>query len=310
MLDFQPLTLERRRELLPYYRAFCGNSCQHSFVSSFCMRGKYGDQTALRDGALYVLRANCCDARSRVYLFPLCDLSDDAAVRRAVENVLDDARAHGCLVRFETILAEAAGQLERLFPWRFAIREERDYSEYLYTYEKLALLPGHEMASKRHDLNTFERDYGGRYTVRRIETAEQLDAIRKFQAWWKAEKSLRDDEDVQLELEDAAIRIGLEHFFELGLSGIVVAIDGHLAGYAYGAPLSETCYDVMIEKGDRTVADIYKILNRDLVRLCCGGMTYINREEDLGVPGLRKAKLSYKPDVLLRKFFAWEVRDA
>ncbi len=310
MLDFQPLTLERRDELLPYYHAFCGNSCQHSFVSSFCMRGKYGDQTAIRDGALYTLRASSCDANSRVYLFPLCDLSDDAAAGSAVEAVLADARAHGCLVRFETILSDAAETLERLFPGRFAIREERDYSEYLYTYEKLALLPGHEMASKRHDLNTFERDYGGRYTVRRIETAEQLDAIRQFQAWWKAEKDLRDDEDVQLELEDAAIGIGLEHFFELGLSGIVVTIDGHLAGYAYGAPLSETCYDVMIEKGDRTVADIYKILNRDLVRLCCGGMTYINREEDLGVPGLRKAKLSYKPDVLLRKFIAREVENA
>ena len=180
MLDFRPLTMERRDELLPYYHAFCGNSCQHSFVSSFCMRGKYGDQTAIRDGALYTLRASSGDANSRVYLFPLCDLSDDAAAGSAVENVLADARAHGCLVRFETILSGAAETLERLFPGRFAIREERDYSEYLYTYEKLALLPGHEMASKRHDLNTFERDYGGRYTVRRIETAEQLDAIRQF----------------------------------------------------------------------------------------------------------------------------------
>ena len=310
MLSFQPLSLTRRSETLPYYHAYCGNSCQHSFVSSYCMRGKYGDQTALYDGALYTLRALLCNQNRRVYLFPLCDLSDDAAVRRAVENVLEDAHAYGCSVSFETVIAEAAEKLERLFPGRFDIQENRDYSEYLYTYDKLALLPGHEMASKRHDLNTFERDYGGRYAVRRIETAEQLEEIRRFQAWWKAEKNLRDAEDVQLELEDAAIRIGLAEFFELGLSGIIVYIDWRVAGYAYGAALSETCYDVMIEKGDRSVADIYKILNRDLVRMCCGGMTYINREEDLGVPGLRKAKLSYKPDILLSKFIAREAQEA
>ena len=162
------------------------------------------------------------------------------------------------------------------------------------------------MASKRHDISTFERQYAGRYEVRRIRTEEQVEEIRPFQAWWKEMKMAR-QEDVQLALEDGAIRRGLDHFFEVGLSGILVYIDGRLSGYAYGAPLSDGCYDVMIEKGDRSVPDIYKILNRDLVRLCCGGTAWINREEDLGVEGLRRAKLSYKPDRLIRKF---SVREA
>ena len=309
MLHFEPLTLERKNELLPLYHANNRDSCQHSFVSSFCMRGKYGDQVAVEDGVLYTLRAHCQRPYERVYLFPLCDLDDDETVLRAVEAVLADAHGNGCAVSFETIVEPAAEALRRLFPGLFEIEEKRDYAEYLYTKEKLAFLAGHEMASKRHDLSTFERDYGGRYEVRPIRTPEQIEQIRQFQAWWKTEKQLR-EEDVQLELEDAAIRIGLEHFFELGLSGILVTIDGAIAGYTYGAPLSDTCYDVMIEKGDRRMTDIYKILNRDLVRQCCAGMTYINREEDLGVPGLRKAKLSYKPDRLLRKFVAKEVRMA
>ncbi len=306
MLCFQPLTLARRDELLPWYYAYGGRSCQHSFASSFCMSGKYGDQVALRDGFLYTLRSLRCDERERVYLFPLGDASDEDAARRAVENVLEDAHENGRAVRFETILPDAAELLSRLFPGRFEIEENRDYAEYLYTYDKLAFLPGHEMASKRHDLSTFERDYGGRYEVCRIETQEQIEQIKPFQAWWKAEKMQR-EEDVQLECEDAAIRVGLANFFELGLSGILVYIDGRLAGYAYGAQLSAECYDVIIEKGDRGAPDIYKVLNRDLVRLCCDGAAYINREEDVGVAGLRKAKLSYKPDLLLRKFVAREV---
>ena len=306
MLCFEPMTIAARSALEPYYHQYGEGSCQHSFVSSFCMSGKYGDQVCVLDGFLYTLRSGLCSATERVYLFPLGERNREDAFGRAVENVLLDAREHGCRLRFETVTESAAEFLLRLFPGRFLIEENRDCAEYLYTYEKLALLPGHGMASKRHDISTFERQYAGRYEVRRIRTEEQVEEIRPFQAWWKEMKMAR-QEDVQLALEDGAIRRGLDHFFELGLSGILVYIDGRLSGYAYGAPLSDGCYDVMIEKGDRSVPDIYKILNRDLVRLCCGGTAWINREEDLGVEGLRRAKLSYKPDRLIRKF---SVREA
>ena len=112
---------------------------------------------------------------------------------------------------------------------------------------------------------------------------------------------------MQLECENEAIQRGLDQFEALELTGIVVWIDDALAGYAYGAPVSPECYDVMIEKGDRRFPDIYRVLNRDLVRLCCGDYAWINREEDVGAPGLRKAKLSYKPDRLLEKYVAREV---
>ena len=107
-------------------------------------------------------------------------------------------------------------------------------------------------------------------------------------------------------------RTGLPTRFEscrgpVRLSGVLLEVDGKLAGYAYGAPLSDTHYDVIIEKGDRRIPDIYRILNRELVRMCCQGFTYINREEDVGVEGLRKAKLSYKPDCFIEKYLATEV---
>lgn len=308
MLCFEPLDIAKKNDLLPYYTQYGEGSCQHSFVSSFCMNGKYGDLVCVRDGFLYTLRSGLCGGEERAYLFPLGDGSREQAIRRAVENVLEDARAHGCRARFETVTESAAELLKRLFPGRFLAEEKRDYAEYVYSHDKLALLPGHAMASKRYDIATFEKQYAGRYAVRRIETPEQVDEIRPFQAWWKAMRMAR-EEDVQLEREDEAIQRGLTHFFELGLSGILIYIDGRLAGYAYGAPLSEDCYDVMIEKGDRGVPDIYRILNRDLVRLCCGGITWINREEDLGVEGLRRAKLSYKPDRLILKYTVREVTE-
>ena len=134
---------------------------------------------------------------------------------------------------------------------------------------------------------------------------EHLDSVRSFQREWLEEKE-HGEEDVQLELENEAIQRGLGCFEALGLSGICVYIDGKLRGYAYGAPLSADCYDVMIEKGDRCIPDIYRVLNRDLVRICCRDYAWINREEDVGVEGLRRAKLSYKPDLLLEKYIVKE----
>ena len=308
-LPFEPVSLDRKDALLPHYHLYSGRSCQHSFVSSYCMSGKYGDEICLADGFLYTHRSLQADENSRIYLFPLGDCTREEAVRRAVENVLEDAHSHGRNACFRTVTEQAAELLNRLFPGSFEIEENRAYAEYLYTHDKLALLPGHEMASKRHDLSTFEREFAGRYEVRVIKTREQVEEIRPFQAWWKAARMAR-EEDVQLEREDESIRKGLDAFFELGLSGIMVYIDGKLSGYAYGAPITFDSYDVMIEKGDRSAADIYKVLNRDLVRLCCEGITWINREEDLGVEGLRIAKESYKPDRMLKKYTVKEAGKA
>ena len=308
-MDFRPIELNMLPQLRPYYEAFGENSCQHSFVSSYCMSGKYGDQVCVRDGFLYTLRSLRGNEKERVYLFPLGDTGNADAAREAVNLVLEDARANGARVRFETVTERAADFLRAHFADRFVLTEERDFAEYLYTHDKLALLPGHEMASKRYDIHTFERDYGDRCEIRCIETREQIEEIARFQEWWMKEKT-EHEEDVQLECEHESILLGLEHFFELGLSGITVRIDGEMAGYAYGARLSDTGYDVMIEKGNRAFTDIYRVLNRDLVRLCCEGIAYINREEDLGEEGLRRAKLSYKPDILLKKFIAREEASA
>jgi hypothetical protein len=195
-----------------------------------------------------------------------------------------------------------------LFPGQFTAEENRDYAEYVYGFDKLANLPGHEMARKRQAVHAFEREYGARCDVVRIERGH-ISGIHAFQRDWLDART-HGEPDAALEKEDAAIRLGLEYFFELGLSGIVVFIDGAIRGYAFGAPLSEDYYDVIVEKGDEDIPNIYKILNRDLVRLCCEGYTWINREEDTGTPGLRTAKMRYKPDFLIEKFVVRETGGA
>lgn len=307
MLPFQHLALDHKPVIDRYLYAFGEGSCQHSFTSMFCMAEKYGDMFCEKDGFLFFLRSGKCTDTHRVYLFPMGDCTDRRKLKNAVEAIFADAHMQGRLVSFDTVTSRAAHALRELFPGRFREENVRDYAEYIYSNEKLAQLSGPQMASKRHDINTFFRDYGSRTSVEIIQP-HHIPHIQAFQSYW-LEHHLAGEEDVQLELENRAISRGLAHYEALGLSGIVIYVDGQIRGYAYGAPLNKDYYDVIIEKGDRSIPDIYRVLNRDLVRMVCGGYRYINREEDVGVEGLRKAKLSYKPDFLLEKFRMTEVAD-
>jgi hypothetical protein len=300
-LDFQPLELSHKAIVERNCFLYGENSCQHSFVSMFCFNVKYGYAVCESDGWLYICREKLCDENHRVYLMPMGDGNPAYALRR----LQSDAHSYGKKVKLETVTEHSKDSIAEVLPGVFVAEEKRDYAEYIYTADRLANLPGNDMASKRYDTNCFWRDYGDRVTIKPM-TGDTAGEIIEYQKYWLNTRLMQED-SIQLELEHEAIMQGLAHFDTLDLSGIKIYADDVLRGYAYGSKLSENCYDVIIEKGDREIDNIYRILNMELVRRCCEGITYINREEDLGVPGLRKAKLSYKPDILLKKFVMTEV---
>ncbi|HAP79533.1 MAG TPA: hypothetical protein DCQ78_05150 [Ruminococcus sp.] len=150
----------------------------------------------------------------------------------------------------------------------------------------------------------FRRTYEGRITEIPV-TKENINEVLEFEHQWFIESQESHDR-IALELEYREIELQLRHIDELKISGLIVKIDDIIQGIVYGAPISNNCYDVLIEKGNRKFNDIYRILHQDIVRLCAMNYKYINREEDVGVEGLRKSKLSYKPDILLKKFIASE----
>lgn len=298
---FRNITIEDYELVWKYCSQYGENSCQHSFINMFTLYEKYGSRICADDDFLYVLRSHLCTERERVYLFPM----GGGDVRRAVERVIDDAHAHNARVRFETVTEEKAAWLEREFPDVFRITENRDFAEYLHLSENLAYLPGKPFASKRYDANLFRRTYQGRMSEINI-TKEHIDEILSFERKWLSENRESHDETA-LELEYREIELQLRYFDELKISGLIIQIDGITHGFVYGAPISGNCYDVLIEKGNREYNDIYRILHQDIVRLCAMDYKYINREEDVGVEGLRKAKMSYRPDILLKKYIASEI---
>ena len=305
MLDFKPVDFSMKELVDSYTSRYGEGSCQHSFVSSFYFNHKYGDMFCEHDNYLYTLRSKLCTQNERVYLFPHGERN---GIKNAVQNVINDAHEHNARVRFETLTENAKDLVCELFPGKFTVVYNRDYSEYIYSTEKLIRLEGHAFKPKRNEIHKFFRDYEGRCEILRI-LPEHIELIRDFHKKWMEQK-ISSEFDIYykngLYNDNDAVQVGLDHFFELGLDGIVVLIDGIVCGYNFGAALSHECFDDIAEKGDLSIQHIYKVIRNEFVKICCSGYKYVNLEEDLGIEGLRSMKLIYSPDFMIDKFLLYE----
>ena len=307
MLEFRALTPDMKGLIDSYTFRYGGGSCQHSFVSSFCLYDKYGDMFCEHDNFLYTLRAKRCTEDERVYLFPYGERS---GAKNAVRNILNDAHEHNTRANFTTLTASAKDTVCGLFPGVFTAEYMRDLAEYVYSVDSLKTYAGPGLSGKRRDFMRFTRDYAGRYRTERI-TEDDISAVLGFQdEWLDAKLSAEDNPEHRQQIlhEDSGARTLLENFGLLGASGIMILIDGHIRGFACGVRLSDDCFDEITESGDRTIPNIYPALRHEIARVCCEGCRYLNLEEDLGVVGLRKAKMHYKPEFMIEKYIVREVQ--
>jgi len=306
MPDFKEINLQDKKLIESYLFKYGGNSCQHSFAQMYLLKDKYHDLFFEKDGTLFIYRSGLSDEGMRTYLFPFCP---EENIPAAVSFLMEDAASFGAGLRLFPITKESVDLLDRYFPGKFDVEESRDYAEYIYSSEKLAYLKGKKMASKRNHINTFNRNYEGRFKVVRFgceDTPEENKVISDVLAFQSEWLSARERQDLYKELltEDMHISKALKYRHRLDICGVALYVDDVLEGYTFANPISHNCVDVIAEKGNIEIGGIYQMLNNAFSLLAHERFEFINREEDLGVAGLRKAKLSYKPDILLEKFSA------
>lgn len=188
--------------------------------------------------------------------------------------------------------------MEETFPNQFKFTESRNF-DYIYARDALATLSGKKLASKRNHINAFEQAH--QWETRPI-TAENLPEIRVFNDWWCRENNCESEDS--LAWEGCAVRRGLKHFEELGFYGLALYADGKLCAFSYGERLGKQGFCVHAEKADAQLRGAYPMINRELVRSLPEDVLWINREDDAGDEGLKKAKMSYRPIELLKKYRA------
>lgn len=178
------------------------------------------------------------------------------------------------------------------------VRENRDFADYVYLARDLSELPGKPYLNQRNRLNRFKRRYS--YSVERIsrENIEEVDGFMK--RWCRAREC---EEHEMLEEEEKAIMYCMEHFFELALSGIMIRIEGEIQALSVWERLNDDTAAIHFEKGMQEYEGIYPAINNEAAKILAGTYTYINRESDLGIPGLRTAKERLHPHHMERLYY-------
>jgi hypothetical protein len=174
---------------------------------------------------------------------------------------------------------------------------DRNHSEYVYTARDLAELSGGSYLSIRRQLNRFKKNCA--YAVEPI-TAENHDEVKSFLEKWCEWKGCEDDPVLAHEKE--AIFFAIDNFIGLGLSGLIIRVDKNIGAMSLFEPLNADTALVHFEKGLPDCEGIYKAINAETADAVSNNFTYINRESDLGVPGLREAKMRYHPHHMVEVF--------
>jgi hypothetical protein len=177
------------------------------------------------------------------------------------------------------------------------IEPTRNHFDYVYRTEDLIRLAGRKYHSKRNHVNQFSDSHSFSYAPLNDEHVKEcLDLTETWCRWHRCE------DDMNLLDEWEAIRQVLGNFRALGLSGAVISIDGKVEAYTLGEMLNDQTALVHIEKANPEIKGLYAVINQQFCEKSWRNVSYVNREQDLGEEGLRKAKLSYYPDHLEEKF--------
>ena len=298
-MNFRKIGLEDKDLVDAFTSRFGEGSCQHSFTTWYTLQEKYGDEIALEEDILFVRRGRLCTPERDVYLVPL----GEADIRRRVELLMEDCHGRNRKLSFSTATQKAAVEIMEAFGSRFECEERRDYAEYIYRTEPLIRMEGPELAKKRNNLGRFRKNCEGDVLVEAL-SAENLKDVRLYCQCWM-DNNMESHDQEALSKEYRCIERQLDHFSDLGLLGFLVRINQEVRGFCYGVPLSGEVFDGLIMKADRDVTQINVFMYSEIARRC--GCPWLNAEEDVGVPGLRESKLSYRPAYLLKKYILREV---
>lgn len=273
-------------------------ACEHNFASIYLWATAYPQKIARAGDRLVV---EMLGAPGLSHLFPM----GSGPLAPALELAERDAAAHGAPLTLICLTAEQRDRLEAEFPGRFAFAPDRDGWDYLYRVDKLADLPGRKLHGKRNHISRF----CDRYPDWLFEAIcpENAGECLELERVWYEEQAAQGRADGNLGHERDAIHTALGHLDALGLSGGLIRAEGRVVAFSLGSLTTADCYDVHFEKAFGDLQGAYAVINREMaryVRSTFPAVRYLNREDDMGLEGLRRAKLSYQPDILLEKFSA------
>lgn len=285
MLEFRPVLLSDKPwvdELLSY-SDFRG--CEYTFGNNFCWQNIYGIKIC-RYKDFYLVKNN------NGFFFP-AGRGDIAEVISEIGRYCKNSNIPFC---FTTMDKLSMLTLEEMYGNRAEITTNPDYYDYVYSYDDLTELKGKKYHAKRNHISRFcDNDW----SYEEIST-DNIDECKEMNDEWCRRNDCESNTDKAEEI--CAVKVGLKHFFELGYTGGLLRVNGKIQAFTFGERVNSDTFVVHVEKAFTEFQGTYPMINRTFLQRSVSGVKYINREEDMGEEGLRKAKQSYYPCFMEEKF--------
>lgn len=290
MLTFRKPTLEDKKMIDEFMESPLAEGCDYTFANFYLWSSFYKVEFAIHQNTL-IFKTEI-DEQNEAFAFPI----GKGDLHPAFEAMMEYANEKGFPFRMYGVTEKMKAILEELFPDKFQYTEDRDGADYIYNTTDLAELRGKKYHGKRNHINNFKLTDWSYEPL----TAENMPECWEMNvAWCKQNNGKENDSS---EAEYCVIKKMFKDFDYLGLTGGVLRQDGRVVAFTVGERLSKDVFVVHIEKAFSEVAGAYPTINQEFVRHAAMDYAYVNREEDMGLEGLRKAKLSYRPAIILMRY--------
>lgn len=225
-----------------------------------------------------------------------CPLGKES-LKKSVDVLIEYFNEKGKPFRMHLVSPKQFEELEELYPGRFQIEYDRDSADYVYESERLISLAGKKLHGKRNHINRFKENFPD-WSYEKI-TDENVAECMAMAEEWKIQSGCTEKDEKHNEF--CVTMNALKQLKKLGLQGGLIRAGGRVVAFSIGEPCGTDMFVVHIEKAFADVQGAYPMINQQFVAHEAAGYKYINREEDTGEEGLRKAKLSYYPVFFMEK---------
>ncbi len=291
MLDFRKPVVDDKQwvdECLKYVNSF---NCEYTFGNIFVWSTAYRTKICRYKDFLM-----CRWGKDSEFMYSLPIGKGD--FKDAVNQIILDAESNGVTPVIYGVTSNYKKLLDEHFDGKFNYKFDEGYNDYIYSTEKMANLSGKKYHSKRNHITNFKKNNPD-WTFEILNENNIPECIDLHTKWIN---NHADDEDYSFEFE--AVLTAFEHYDKLGFTGGLIRVQGEVIAFTFGERHSDELFVTHFEKAPADVQGAYTIINQEFTKNCLMDFEFVNREEDLGLEGLRKAKQSYNPEIFLEKCVA------
>ena len=293
-MDFTDITISDKGLFDRYFREYNPQASELTFTNIFMWRRYYGYRYVEADGFLCIVSVP--EEGEPFALVPVGKYRGDA-FSNVVFSLDGYFRSKGWGLQFRRVAGTDLEYFAKCPGLEIDAQPDRDNSDYVYLVEDLAGLPGKKYDGKRNHIRRFEKTYSYEYLELKQEHLNECERV--LDDWYsmrgcRHQRKLCCEKIANLEL--------LIHYEKLGCSGAIVRVNGRCEAFTIGERLNADTAVIHVEKADSRINGLYAFINRQFCKSSWNGFTFVNREQDLGIEGLRKAKLSYHPVKMVDKY--------